>query len=175
MSLSRMSRGGDRRPSLREPFERKAGALADALDQSINSVRREWGAALGFEHVTTAGVTLQLAKRAQLVDADRVGGWLAILDAANVQRGGAFKFDLGPFQIAQLSRPKSVTVGHEDQCCVSMPMAALAGGFDKSFDLGWRQVFPQGDRPARVRRSSATHTAASGSSTMNLLRHLRCG
>jgi hypothetical protein len=52
----------------------------------------------------------------------------------------------------------------------------------------WMRIFwepilsPTGDRivgkrqtGARAERFSATHTAAPGSSTMNLLRHLRCG
>ena len=112
--------------------------LADALDKAINGIGGEGGAALGFEDVGAAGLALELAERAQFVAADRMGCWLAVLGAADVQGGGAIKFDLRPFQIANLDRAQPVPVGHEDQCCVTMPIAALAGSPDKRFDFRWR-------------------------------------
>jgi len=45
-------------------LEGEAGALADALDQAIDGVGGEWGAALGLEHVAAAGLALELAKGA---------------------------------------------------------------------------------------------------------------
>ena len=74
-------------------LEREAGALANALDQPIDGIGGEWGATLGFEYVATGCLALQLAKGAQLVAADRVGRWLTVLGAADVQCGGAVKFD----------------------------------------------------------------------------------
>ena len=124
-------------------FERKAGAFADALDQAIDGIRREWGAALGFEYVATGCVALQLAKGAQLVAADRMGCRLAILGPPHVQGGCAIKFDLRPFQIANLNGTQPVPVGHEDQSRVTMPIAAFAGSLDKLFNLGRSQVLPR--------------------------------
>jgi hypothetical protein len=53
-------------------LEWKAGAFADALDQPINGIGREWGAALGLEYVATGCLALQLAKGAQLIAAAAV-------------------------------------------------------------------------------------------------------
>src|SRR5262249_2101415 len=121
-------------------LERKASALADALDQAIEGMGGEGRAAFGFENIAPAGVALQLTQGAQLVTADRVRGRLAVLGAANVQCSGAIKFDLGPFQIANLDGAQPVSVGHEDQSRVTRPIAALAGGSDKRFDLRWREI-----------------------------------
>ena len=54
-----------------------------------------------------------------------MGCRLAILGSPHVQRGGAIKFDLRPFQIANLNGPQPVPVGHEDQSRVTMPIAAI--------------------------------------------------
>src|SRR5262245_31632547 len=130
--------------------------LANALDQSINGIRGERRAALRLNDVAAAGLALQLAKSTQLVAADRVRRRLAILGPPNVQSGGAIKFDLRPFQIANLDGTQAVPVSHQDQSRVSMPIAAFAGGPDKRFDLRWRQILT---RPqfaiARPRRSRA--------------------
>jgi hypothetical protein len=42
---------------------------------------------------------------------------------------------LRPFQIAYFDGAKPVPVGHENQCRVTMPVAPLAGGPGKRFDL----------------------------------------
>jgi hypothetical protein len=55
---------------------------------------------------------------------------LAVLGPADVQRSGAVKFHLRPFQVAEFDRPQPVTVGHEDQRGVPMPVAAFPGGTD---------------------------------------------
>ena len=70
-------------------FEGEAGALANALDQPINGIRREWSASLRLEDVASRGLALEFAKGAQLVAADRMRRRLAILGTADVQRGGA--------------------------------------------------------------------------------------
>jgi hypothetical protein len=94
-------------------LERKASALADALDQAIDGIGGEWGASLGLENMTAAGVALQLTKGAQFVAPDRKGCRLAVLGAADVQRGCSIKFDLGPFQIANLNRAQPMPIGYE--------------------------------------------------------------
>jgi len=80
--------------------EREAGALADALDQPINRIGGEWGAALSYEDVAAAGLALELAQGAQFVASNWVCCWLAVLHAPNVEGGCAIEFDLRPFQIA---------------------------------------------------------------------------
>jgi hypothetical protein len=99
-------------------LEGEAGALANALDQPINGIGGEWAAPLRLEHIAARGLALEFAKRAQLVAADRVRGWLAILGTADVQRGGASEFDLRPLQVADLDGPQTVPIGDEDQCGV---------------------------------------------------------
>jgi hypothetical protein len=78
---------------------------------------------------------LELAEGAQFVAADWMSSRLAIFGAAHMQGGGAVKFDLGPFQVAQLDRPQSVPVRHEDQGRITMPVAPFARGPHKRFDL----------------------------------------
>jgi hypothetical protein len=77
-------------------LERETGALAYALDQAIDGVGSEGCAAFGFEYVARAGLALKLAKGAQLVAADRMGGRLAVLGAANMSRGSAVKEEAKP-------------------------------------------------------------------------------
>jgi len=56
--------------------ERQAGALADALHKQIDSVRGEWPAALGGEHIAAIReLALELAQWPQLVTLQRVNRW----------------------------------------------------------------------------------------------------
>jgi hypothetical protein len=47
----------------------------------------------------------QLAERADLIAAQRMDAWLAVLDPANVERRVPTQLDLRPFEIGDLCRP----------------------------------------------------------------------
>jgi hypothetical protein len=54
------------------------------------------------------GVALQLAQCPQLIPPKGVNGRLAVLRSTDVQRGIAAKFDLRPFEAANLDRPQAM-------------------------------------------------------------------
>ena len=68
---------------------------------------------------------------------------LAVLGAADVQRGRSAELDLRPFQIADLDRPEAMPEGDQDQRGVPVTVAAIPGRLDQLLDLGRRQIFPR--------------------------------
>jgi hypothetical protein len=69
----------------------------------------------------------QLSQRAHLVAAERVRGRLAVLSAADVQRGGAAEVHLRPLEVGNLAGAEAVPISNEDQRRVTMAVAAAAG------------------------------------------------
>jgi hypothetical protein len=63
----------------------------------------------------------QFTRCPQHVAAERVNGWLAILEAPDMQRSRLAEFDLRPFQITYLGRPETVPKGGQDQRGVRWP------------------------------------------------------
>jgi hypothetical protein len=70
-----------------------------------------------------------------------VCGGVAVLGAADVQRGGAPELDLTPFQIDNLRGAETMAIGNEDQRRVTMAITAAAGRADEPLDLGRREIF----------------------------------
>jgi hypothetical protein len=68
-----------------------------------------------------------------------VGTWSALLDSADVQRGGP-EVHLLPPQVHKLRSPQTVPVGHQHHCCVTVAPAVLPGRVHQPFDLGLGQV-----------------------------------
>ena len=96
-------------------LEGHSGARAYALDKPIDGVRSERPAALSGKDVTAIGkLPAQLPQCPQLVAAERVNGWLAILEAPDMQRSRLAEFDLRPFQITCLGRPETVPKGFSE-------------------------------------------------------------
>jgi hypothetical protein len=90
----------------------EAGAGTDALDEPVDGVGRERTAALGGKDERTVGeLPAQLTQRPDLVAAERVRAWRAVLGAAGVERGVAAKLDLRPFQIGDLAGAQPVPGG----------------------------------------------------------------
>jgi hypothetical protein len=70
-------------------------ALRAALYQAVDGIRSEWAASFRGEHIPRVGILpMQLAQCPQLIPADRVSSRLAILGAADMQRGVPAPFDL---------------------------------------------------------------------------------
>src|SRR5215469_18418835 len=70
--------------------------LTGALHQPIEPIWCEWRPSLVDKHECgLGGLALELAQGAHFVSADGMGGWLAILGAADMQ-GCAGKVDLRP-------------------------------------------------------------------------------
>ena len=83
-------------------LEWQLGFLACPLDHPIEAVRGEWAAALRYEHERRLRCfPAKLAQRAHLIAADRMGGRLAALDAADM-KGSRNEIDLAPFEAANL-------------------------------------------------------------------------
>jgi hypothetical protein len=119
----------------------ESGAGTDTLDQPVDGVGCERTAALGGEYERAAGeLPAQLAQGADLVAAVRVRARLAVLGAADVQRGIAAQLDLAPFEIGDLAGARAVAIIDQDRGRVPIAVAAAAGGADKSVDLGLGQV-----------------------------------
>jgi hypothetical protein len=89
----------------------------------IDGIWCEWSASFSLEDVASRGLALEFAKGAQLVAADGMSSWLAVLGGADVQRGGAAEFYLCPFQVADLDGAQTVPIGDEDQRGVPQPVA----------------------------------------------------
>ena len=68
-----------------------------------------------------------------------MGAWGALLDPADVQRGGP-EVHLIPPQVHQFGGPQAVPVGHKDHRGVPVAPAVSRGGFHQPLDLGLRQV-----------------------------------
>jgi len=129
----------------------KAGPLADDLDEPVDGIGRERGAALGGEDVAAVRIFLaQRGQHAQLVAADGMDRRLAFLGAPYVQGSRSTELDLGPFQLAGFLGSQTVPVGHKDQCRVPMPPAAVLGRLDQLLDLGRRQILPGPQRGIRA-------------------------
>src|SRR6516162_4637611 len=119
-----------------------AGPLADDLHQPVDRIWRERRTALRGEDI--AAVRVFLSKRrqhAELVAADRMDGWLALLGSANMQRGRAAELDLRPLKLAGFLGPQALAVGHDDEAGVPLPPAPALGRFDQLLDLGRCQIF----------------------------------
>ena len=113
-------------------LEGQSGARDYALDKPIDGVRSERPAALSGKDVTAIGkLPAQLPQCPQLVAAERVNGWLAILEAPDMQRSRLAEFDLRPFQITYLGRPETVPKGGQDQRGVPMSIATNPGRLDQ--------------------------------------------
>jgi hypothetical protein len=70
-------------------------ALADGLYEPVDGIGRERRTALGSEHVTVVReFPAQCGQHAELVAADGMDRWLAILDPPHMQRGRSTEFDL---------------------------------------------------------------------------------
>jgi hypothetical protein len=109
-------------------LEREAGALTDALYKPIEGVGRERPAALGGEHIPAVGILpVKLAQRPEFVTTNGVSRGLAVLRAADVERGVAAPFDLTPFEVANLARPQTMPKRDQDQRGVAVPIAGAMG------------------------------------------------
>jgi hypothetical protein len=87
--------------------EGKTRTLPNPLEMPIDGITCKWPSPLGRKHVTTIGkLPAQFAQCPDFVAAKRVDARLAILDAPDMQGGGPAELDLGPFKIANLSRPQ---------------------------------------------------------------------
>ena len=92
--------------------EREPGALADALDEAIDSVGRERAAALSGEDKGAVGILpLQLAQRPHFVATERMRAGLPFLARRTCSVAERPRLDLRPFQIANLGCPQTVPKG----------------------------------------------------------------
>jgi hypothetical protein len=65
--------------------EPKAGALADALYKPIDGVCGEGAAAFGFEYEVTLCFCVELPESPNLIAAERMNTWLAVLGPPDMQ------------------------------------------------------------------------------------------
>src|SRR6516165_2598369 len=92
-------------------LELEPGGLSSALHHPRKAGRGERRAALRGEHEGRLRflLALQLAQRPQLVAADGMRGWRALLDPADMQGGGG-EVHLVPTQVDQLAHPQAMAV-----------------------------------------------------------------
>ena len=99
--------------------EDEAGALTDALNQPIDGICCERAAPFGRKDEAAVGeLPAQLPKRLDFVASERVHRRLAVLKAADMQRGRTAELHLRRFKIAYLGSSQAVSEGDQDQCCV---------------------------------------------------------
>jgi hypothetical protein len=85
-------------------------------------------------------LALKTPQRPQLIAYNWMGAWGALLDPADVQRGGS-DVHLIPSQVHQLGNAHAVSIGHEDHRGVPMAVAVALGGFHEPLDFGFGQIF----------------------------------
>jgi len=72
----------------------EAGALANALDQAVHGVGCEGPTPLGGKYKAAIGkLPAQFVQSADFVAAERIHGWLAVLNPAHMQRGRSAELD----------------------------------------------------------------------------------
>jgi hypothetical protein len=87
-------------------WEGKTCPLANALDKTIDGVRREWPAPFGREYECCVGkLAAKLPERSDFIAPKRMNGRLAILGASDVQRCRPAELDLRPLQVGYLDGP----------------------------------------------------------------------
>ena len=83
------------------------GPAINSFNQAIDRLRCERAATLGRKYEPRLWeLPAQLAQGPDLVTTQRMNARLAVLGSADMQRGRAAKFDLRPFKIANLGRPR---------------------------------------------------------------------
>src|SRR5262249_8434731 len=117
------------------------GGLPDTLDEAMEADGADRPPAFGNEHVSLSReIAPQLTKCPHLVTADWVAAGDSILHPVNVQ-AALGRFDLLPFQVADLGGPQTVAIGDQDHGRVAMPIAAvLTRAVHQTLDLAAGQV-----------------------------------
>jgi hypothetical protein len=82
-------------------LERESGALTDALNKPVHSIRCERPAALSGEYKAAVWkLAAKLSQSADFISAQRMRRRLAVLCPPDMQRSIASKLHLRPFQVA---------------------------------------------------------------------------
>ena len=121
---------------------RQPRPIAGRLDHLGDVAAGHWPATLGAKDKGRLRLLLspQFAQGSQLVALDRVNGVDAVLEPPDVQVPFG-EIDLIPFEIDSLGHPQAVSSHDQEQRGVTLPIAALTGGFDELVELALAQVF----------------------------------
>ena len=134
---------------MRLQFEASAGSGALHHAREAGSRERRTAFADEYEGGSLA-LPLEPPQGSQFITSERMGAGGAVLDATDVENGGA-KFDLIPAQVAQFGCAQPVPEGDQDHRRIPMPMPVRFGCFDQGLDLARRQVFSGTELGVRAR------------------------
>ena len=131
---------------VRVHWETEASRDAEPRDHLAKARGRERRTAFGREDKRRRRVLLALepAQRPQLAAGQRMDGFGAALDPADMQ-AAVGEVDRVPAQRDQLGRPQAVPIGDQHRGGVAVAMAVLPGGSDQAGDLAVGEILARAD------------------------------